>query len=47
MDSQTGVYDPTRGVFKPGPGQYHPLKSNRPNSEKYSIRAKSYPKGKE
>ena len=47
MASKAGAYDPTRGAFTPGPGQYQPLTSNRPSSAKYTMRSKPYPKGKE
>ena len=47
MASKTGSYDPTRGAFTPGPGQYQPLTNNRKNSAKYTMRSKPYPKEKE
>ena len=47
MASKTGSYDPKRGAFTPGPGQYQPLTNNRKNSAKYTMRSKPYPKEKE
>ena len=45
--TKAGGFDPTKTSFAPGPGQYNASSINRPNSAKYTMRAKPYPKSKD